>query len=388
MSRENWGRGNVYLRGSTYWIRYPDGSGKYRFESAQTSDEKKAWNLLGDRLAEAKHDILPAKAKERRRTVNHLLDALEKDYAVRQCDSAHDLLSTLKPVREAFGDRRAATIERDDLDEYIIDRRAEGYAEASIAKQLQKLKQAYGLQKAVRAPDFPVLPKGRPRDVLIAPAEQIRLIAALDDEDFRDMAEFHFATGWRGKEVRTLQWKYVRHDSSVIRLAAEYSKTDEGRDFPLIGKVAEIIARRETRRVPASPYVFHRNGRPILYRTWLYALYRAACKAGLGNFDDNGKYHGVKPHDSRRAFITESVDAGNDAQTVMMLSGHKSARIFDHYRRVRLDILVRAVERREAHAAERAEDRKVVVLADRRIAQKLDNSSDQPRKANGEKGFK
>jgi site-specific recombinase XerD len=387
MSRQDWGRGNVYRRGKTYWIRYPDGSGKYRFESAETSDEKKAWHLLGERLAEAKHDILPAKAKERRRTVNHLLDALEKDYAVRQCDSAHNLISVLKPVREAFGERRASTIDRDDLAQYIIDRRAEGYAEASIGKQLQKLKQAYALQKAVRAPDFPVLPKGRPRDVLIAPAEQRLLLAALTDEDFRDMAEFHFATGWRGKEIRTLQWKYVRHDSGVIRLAAEYSKTDEGRDFPLVGKVAEVIARREAKRVPASPYVFHRRGRPILYRTWLYALYRAGCKAGLGHFDAEGTYHGVKPHDSRRSFITESVDAGNDPQTVMILSGHKSARIFDNYRRVRLDILARAVQRREEHAAERAEDPKVVVLSDRKVIRKLDNSGSELRKVNGEKGF-
>jgi hypothetical protein len=32
VSREQWGRGNIYLRGTTYWIRFPL-DGKQRFES-------------------------------------------------------------------------------------------------------------------------------------------------------------------------------------------------------------------------------------------------------------------------------------------------------------------------------------------------------------------
>ncbi len=47
--RPTQGKGNVYLRGGTYWIRYSKHGHEFR-ESAKTADEREAWKLLEERL--------------------------------------------------------------------------------------------------------------------------------------------------------------------------------------------------------------------------------------------------------------------------------------------------------------------------------------------------
>ena len=98
MSRASWGRGNVYQRGGRYWIRYPDGNGKQRRESAGT-DPGKAQQLLERRLVEVEDGRIPVKPKERRRTVNDLLGELVKEYTIQQRRSIGTLRSSIKHVR-------------------------------------------------------------------------------------------------------------------------------------------------------------------------------------------------------------------------------------------------------------------------------------------------
>ena len=176
MSRGEWGRGSVYERAPGKWmIRYPDGTGKQRYESAGPgANEAKAQRLLERRLLELENGNLPAKAKERKRTVNELLDDLEADYKARQRRSAYNLISVLKPVRLALGELRASTITTAKLTQYIISARAK-YADESIGRQLRHLRQAFGQQSAIPIPKFPPLPRGQARDVLIRPAEQLAL---------------------------------------------------------------------------------------------------------------------------------------------------------------------------------------------------------------------
>ena len=79
----------------------------------------------------------------------------------------------------------------------------------------------------------------------------------------------------------------MREDT--IRLVAENSKTDEARDFPLFGAVADIIARRKEARSLVTPFVFQRNNKAISHRVWLRAWHAAARKTGLT---------GARPHDA------------------------------------------------------------------------------------------
>jgi hypothetical protein len=183
------GTGRIFQRHQTLWIAYCV-DGKERRESAHTGDYDKAERLLNRRNVEAEDRRLPAPAKERKKTVADLCKALEADYAARQCDSAHNLKSVFKPVREAFDGKRASSVTTQDLTDFIVERRSEGYADESISRMLRSLRQAFRLQSALPIPKFPPIPHGKPRDVLIAPAEQRRLLAAMTDPDYRDATEF------------------------------------------------------------------------------------------------------------------------------------------------------------------------------------------------------
>jgi hypothetical protein len=107
MSKEHWGSGAVYWRGKRLWIRYPDGSGQQRRESAKTTDPEKARKLLERRLVEKEDDRLPAKSKERKLTIDKLLDHLLADLKARETRSADEVAYNLSRLRAAFGEQRA-----------------------------------------------------------------------------------------------------------------------------------------------------------------------------------------------------------------------------------------------------------------------------------------
>jgi integrase len=160
----------------------------------------------------------------------------------------------------------------------------------------------------------------------------------------------------------------VKRSSGLIRLAEEHSKNKEPRDFPLVGAVAALIDKWEARHLPHCPFVFHCNGTSIEATSWRRAWRKAAIQAGLGHFDADGKYNGINLHDTRRAFVTDMINAGQDSQTVMALSGHRSRAIFDRYRILQTANLVRAIEGHEQYLDEHSAERVVVPL--RRAANK------------------
>jgi hypothetical protein len=130
----------------------------------------------------------------------------------------------------------------------------------------------------------------------------------------------------------------------VIHLAEPYSKTGKTRDHPLTGIVADIIDRWETKCVPVCPFVFHRKGRPLSYKSLERAWQQAARGLGLGSIDPNRrcfKYQGVNLHDTLRAFVTDAINSGDDPQTMMVVSGHKTCAMLDCYRILKTDTLAR-----------------------------------------------
>jgi integrase len=354
------GAGRIFRRHNKLWIAYCI-NGKERRESAHTDDYEKAEDLLNRRIFQLQDGKLPAPSRQRQASVNGLLDALRNHY-VAHTRSARTFQATVKPLREFMGERRANSITTADIDAYIIAMRKQGYGEETIGGQLRRLMQAYRAQDVISIPRFPKMPHGQARDVLIEPADQQRLIEAFDDECFADMAEFYFVTGWRGKEIRGLQWGHIRGQS--IRLVAENSKTGAARDYPLVGKVAEIIARRAVKRSLVTPHVFHRHNKPVAYDTWIKHWHIAVNKVGLA---------GLKPvpHDSRHAFATEAVDAGIDPQVVMALGGWKTSSMLNCYRIVTASTLARAIVQREQHVTDQAVGKdNLVVLAERRLSEK------------------
>jgi integrase len=84
--------------------------------------------------------------------------------------------------------------------------------------------------------------------------------------------------------------------------------------------LAEVIERRRQARHPDSPWVFHRDGRPI--KDFRYAWNKALDKAGVSD-------HVF--HDFRRTATRNMTKAQVPGKRIMQVTGHKTLAMLDRY---------------------------------------------------------
>src|SRR5262249_7404252 len=153
------------------------------------------------------------------------------------------------------------------------------------------------------------------RQGFVTPADFERIVAELP-EYLRDVARFGYLTGWRRREVITLEWADVDLDGQRLTLRRERSKNGQPRTVAFVGSRGEIVARRYAVRGECR-YVFHRNECPIhdFRGSW-----EKACEAA-------GK-PGLLFHDLRRSAVRNLVSAGVDQSVAMRITGHKTVSVF------------------------------------------------------------
>jgi integrase len=105
-----------------------------------------------------------------------------------------------------------------------------------------------------------------------------------------------------------------------VRLPAEFSKNKKSRTLPLVGVLKDVIKRRIKARDPVSPFVFHRNGKPI--KSFRRGFQAAAKRIRLPD---------LVPHDMRRSAVRNFRKAGLSETEGMKLSGHKTRAVYDRY---------------------------------------------------------
>src|SRR5262245_54583253 len=147
------GDGRVFRRGERWFIAYyaPDparpGHGKEHKESFDT--EKRARAVLKARIREkgaAKLGLTRFKGPEMERLlVGEILDSYEGRARTLGRKSLPQILSHMKPVRATFGTTRCLAVTPESITSYIEARKAEGFAPASINRQLETLSAAYRL---------------------------------------------------------------------------------------------------------------------------------------------------------------------------------------------------------------------------------------------------
>jgi integrase len=259
---------------------------------------------------------------DKRRTVADLLDALKVDYEIREKDSPQNL-SGIKRARADFGSFRAGSLTKEQIDLYVVSQRKEGYADATINRITQLLKQAYQFAK-LPAPEIRKLSEiGNVRSGFFS-REEIRRVIANLPADLADSTSFAWCTGMRKSEIASLAWENV--DGDVIRLRAEDAKSRKPRVIPLEGELAELIKRRRAAReleidgVPMiCALIFHRAGEPI--REFRKAWATACKKAGIRRLF----------HDLRRSACRNMVNAGVPQSIAMKISGHRTDAMFKRY---------------------------------------------------------
>ena len=327
------GNGRVYLRGTTYWLRYYHKGREIR-ESAKTSDEKAAIRTLKARLDDLAVDRKGfrkfATPKMRKCTVHELLEALRADYTQRRKLSPQNA-STITLAQEAFGYRRAMEFCSDHIKDYIDERQAEGYANASINRITGIVGRAFQLamedERISHAPHIKRLPEDNIRQGFVD-APTFELVRANLPADLQDFAQFAFSTGWRRGEIASLDWSNVQDGDTMIRLRPDQAKNKQGRSVPVTGKLVDVIKRRREARTfeangitQMSHLVFYRGaGNAVLEfrKSW-----KAACtKAGRP---------GLLVHDLRRSAVTAMINAKVPQLIAMQISGHKTPSMFKRY---------------------------------------------------------
>ena len=307
------------LKSSRWWIAYFVNGREVRESAGRTA--KEASKLLRQRIVQRDSGLVIA-PEDTRLTVTDMLDTYEAWLQEQGKRSAGTLRSHLKPVRAAFGDRRARSLRSKDFEWYRSDRLAPrtvggverpGKSRQTVDHELGALRAAYSLAKRQeRLSRVPFVPMyGAAADNLSGP--------------LADVARFAYFSAWRKGEIVTLQWTQVDRKTREVRLAT--SKSGHPRTLPLVGELAELVERRWQARQHATPdgpalsrHVFHDGGRPVgdFRKAW-----RSACEASGAGW--------LRFHDLRRSGVRNLIRAGVPQSVAMSISGHRTISTFLRY---------------------------------------------------------
>jgi integrase len=320
--------GTIYLRGSTYWIKFYR-AGKAFYESTHSEKISDARWLLAKRLGE-KADGKPITSR-RLVLISELLTDHVNDYKANHRKSVDTLQMRIDVhLLPYFGHRNASTINGGDVAAFVILRQKEGAKPATINHDLKALRRALNLGirygKIAAKPVIKLLRENNVRKGYFEP-HQYEALRKYLPEEIQAVGDFAFITGWRKSEILSLQWRSVDFAAGRVMLESGNTKNDQARSFPITESLRVVLESQRKKtddlqrlRSMIIPWVFHRNGRQIktFYDTW-----RNACKAA--------KIEDRRLHDFRRTAVRNFVRAGITESVAMKLSGHETREIFERY---------------------------------------------------------
>jgi integrase len=351
------------LRSSRWWIAYSvngreirESAGKNREGKART--EKEAGKILRARLRQvaARTWIEP---EQERMTVAEMLNTYESDLEARRAKALDSIKCHLRPIRAAFGERRAVDLRANDFEQFRRGRLEEGRARQTIDHELGALRAAFALarkqERILRVPFVPMFHEHNVRRGWIEQAEAEQIAKALG-EPLGTLTLFARAATWRRSEVESLTWEQVDRGAREVRLFD--SKNGRGRVLPLddylLGLIERMWARREYQTPNGSAlsrFVFHRGGKPV--GDWRKAWAKACAAAGRPD---------ALFHDLRRSGIRDLVRAGVPQSVVMAISGHRTISTFLRYDIASEEDKRTALEKARSYRDARTAGQNVVVV--------------------------
>ena len=335
---------------------------------------------------------------QQRTTVNELLDALQKDYELRNKWSNRSA-STFKAPRAKFGAWRATAVSSEAIAAWQLELREQKYADATINRFCQVLGQSFKLaienKRLANAPVIKHLSEvGNERQGFFETADFGSVVSNLPDH-LRDFCRFGFATGKRRGSIKSLRWSDV--SDGIIYFGAKNVKARKAESVPIEGDVKEILERCRAKMVwktkdgqsRFSEYVFHHEGRPIgdFRKAWAAACVVAgigkyACPQCDGDVDaehhcDNCsavwtkeklKFLGSRLfHDLRRTASRNMIRAGVPQSVAMRITGHRTDSMFRRYAITDEGQKREALERTQEYLRAAAEQQKQVTINTGRI---------------------
>lgn len=351
------GGGRVYLptypdrrgnrrRSRVFWLEFSFGGQLVR-ESTGKTERKEAITVLRRRQEEVQRAGTAGHL-----TFNDLKELLLQNYRLNGRRSIKRAEGALKHLSSFFQNDRALDISSERTVAYTKKRHEDGAAAATTNVELSVLVRMFTL--AVRAgklssrPYIAKLNAENARKGFFDRAQLDAVMAKLPAE-LKPVVETAYLTGWRvSSEILTRRIEHADLRTGCLRLEPGETKNGEGRNFPLTGRLRDVIAqqieqtREIERRTGASiPWLFHRDGKPI--RTFRAAWGKACKEAGVA---------GRIPHDLRRTAVRNLEIAGVPRSAAQRLVGHKTESMYRRYAIVDQVMLVDAAEKLDRlHAA-------------------------------------
>ncbi|MCC6130764.1 MAG: tyrosine-type recombinase/integrase [Acidobacteria bacterium] len=344
----SYGKGRVFRRGKVWWVAYcaPRDGRSREFRERGGTSETQARALLEKRLREvanAREGIKPFVGPRERLRIADLIADVLRQHEIERRAGQKSTKSHAKKVEEILGGYRASGITPAVLNRFIETRRGDGVTDTTIDRELEILRRALKLGsergKVATVPRIPrlVSTHANARQGFFTGGQIGALLEAIEDEDFRDFVEWFSFTGWRVREIGSLEWRSYDQEHQVLRLEPRNAKTRRGRVVPVVGPLADILERRKKRRVLTCRLIFHRQGDPLAgldrggLQEWCYGQWwRAVKAAGLPGLEASREERLI-PYDLRRTAIRNLRAAGVPERVAMEISGHVTRSTFDRY---------------------------------------------------------
>jgi len=328
----------IYKRGTVWWIRYADLSGKIIRESSGSDKFKTAEDLLISR----KNAIKEGKGvPEVKRIKNHTFKELSEEYMKfaerqRSYNSKKFLIAHLEAKLGPLPLRRISTmlIEQFQTEELQAKKKPATVNRyiATLSHMFTKAAQWNMVEEAAlkQIRNVKMLPENNRRLRYLSKEECTRLVNSCAPH-LRPVVITALNTGMRRGEILGLTWDRVDLQNSLILL--DITKNGERREIPINSTLRETF-KGLVRRLD-NPHVFYdpATGKRLqdVKRSFSTALRRA-------------KILDFHFHDLRHTFASHAVMAGVDLTTLKELLGHKTLTMTLRYSHLAPGHKVAAVE--------------------------------------------
>jgi len=295
-----------------------------------------------------------------------LLNEVEQHYERHARRNLRNAVRHIATLKAFFKGRSAAELDRQRINRFVDKRRAEGYANGSINRELSVLQLGYRLAVKDRRitadlmPHFELLPEAAPRKGFFEPEEYQALLQHLPSY-LQGVLTFGYWVGLRREEALGLRW----HQVDLVNRQVELERTKNGEDRVVVmgTELYTMFTKQWEDRWEGCDFVFHKGPQRIPQSlSWHWN--RAAVKAGIGRWVEvevKGKKklvcQGRLYHDLRRTAARNMIRSGTPQSVAMRITGHKSPSMFARYNVVDTRDLKAAMIRLEEYENQRRRER-------------------------------
>jgi integrase len=326
-----------------YWITYRMPDGKQRKEAVGAFED-----LDPTSITDAKDALAKRQVQRRERRIFDMLPEAEMTFdelsywylnlkSVRKLVAFDRYEQALNNFSKVFGKTYLNDIRQTDLEEYQIERKGQGAADATVDYEL-KIAQAAANKafdndkvdgaclKPFRRTKHLLKFGANARDAKVTVEQYLKLLDRVPSY-YRPALIIAYNTGMRMGEIKALKWSHIDWDNMMIRLPKEITKESKPKSIPINHHVKEVLD-----KLPRTihDFIITYKGRPMTGKNHMRSPFPKACKkAGIpyGRKQPNG----ITFHDMRTAVKSYMEEAGVGEARRDAILGHSKKGMDKHY---------------------------------------------------------